>query len=496
MDAVNDASAIRSLYAVAPVGLGVLDADLRWIEVNESAALLQSRSREEILGRRPTEINPEIGKGAEECARAALASGRTVRRSIGGMGVSGERWFDFAAFPVDGGVGVVAVEITARMEAERLLGDAQRHDALLVRAGQILSSALTIDETTDHIAHLFVPEIADWCVVELVGEEGLAPAASAHYAGDPAPPDGAERHTIALVARGREIGRLTFGTDAATGRTIRQQELDSARALADRSAISLDNANLYLQRDRIAASLQEELLPPRLPDIPGIEIAARYSAAGEGQEVGGDFYDLFASDRGWQVIIGDVVGKGPSAAAVTGIARHTMRAAGAYEGAPSQLLRVLNGALLAAGAGSRLASVACVRLDPAGDGIALTASVAGHPLPLVLGTDGRVRELGRFGQLLGVEEDLVVFNTPGKLEPGELLLLYTDGVTDARGPGGVFDEDELRALVGTLAGQTPSEVLQRVEGAVLDAAGGRHRDDVAMVAIRARPAEVPSATDG
>jgi serine phosphatase RsbU (regulator of sigma subunit)/PAS domain-containing protein len=493
---VTDASAIASLYAAAPVGLGVLDLELRWTEVNDAAAALQNQPREAILGRRPSEINADIGARAEACARAALETGGTVRRSIGGMGADGERWFDFAAFPIDGGVGVVAVEITARMEAERLLGDAQRHDALLVRAGQVLSSALTIEETTEHVAHLFVPEIADWCVVELDGDGGLAPAASAHYAGLAAPPDGAASHTVALVARGREIGRLVFGTDASTGRTLGQQELDSARALADRAAISLDNANIYLQRDRIALSLQEELLPPRLPEIPGLEIAAWYSAAGEGNEVGGDFYDLFPSDDGWQVVIGDVLGKGPRAAAITGLARHTMRAAGAYEGAPSQLLRVLNGALLAERAGSRLASVACVRVDPSPDGVALTASAAGHPLPLIVGCGGEVRELGRFGQLLGVEPDLVVFNTPGTLAPGELLVLYTDGVTETRGPGGTFGEDQLRALLASLAGEAPALVLERVEAALHAAAGDQHRDDVAMVALRRRPEAVPAATRG
>jgi len=261
-----------------------------------------------------------------------------------------------------------------------------------------------------------------------------------------------------------------------------------ARALADRAALALDNALLYAQRERVAVTLQEELLPPRLPSIPWLDVAARYSAAGEGNEVGGDFYDLFASGDGWQVVIGDVVGKGPAAAAVTGLARHTMRAVAAYEGAPSQLLRVLNDALLAESDGRRLASVACVRLDLDGDGLGLTVSVAGHPLPYVVRTDGTVRPVGRFGQLLGVEQDLVVFNVHERLAPGDLLVLYTDGVVDASGPAGAFTEEHLPALLAELAGHAPSRALQRVEAAVLAASGGRPRDDVAMIALTVRRA--------
>ena len=291
---------------------------------------------------------------------------------------------------------------------------------------------------------------------------------------------------VPLVARGRILGDLALATDNESGRRFGPDTLDVARGLADRCAVALDNAALYAQREQVAVTLQEELLPPRLPAIPGLDVAARYSAAGEGNQVGGDFYDVFASDSGWQVVIGDVVGKGPAAAAVTGLARHTMRAAAAYEGAPSQLLRVLNSALLAERAGHRLASVACVRLDPEQDGARLTVSVAGHPLPLVVGVDGTVREVGRFGQLLGVEEDLVVFNAGDRLGPGELLILYTDGVTEARGPGGMFGEEHLRSLLMTLGGEAPARVLQRIESAVLAASGGRPRDDLAMIALRVR----------
>jgi serine phosphatase RsbU (regulator of sigma subunit) len=297
---------------------------------------------------------------------------------------------------------------------------------------------------------------------------------------------------VPLIARGRVLGCLSLATDGESGRRFGPETLTVAQELADRCALALDNAMAYAQRDLVAMSLQEELLPPVIPSIPGLEIGARYAAAGEGNEVGGDFYDVFASERGWRLVIGDVVGKGPAAAAVTGLARHTLRAAAPYEPSPSALLGVLNRALLAERTGERLASVACVGVERAGDGAGLdiVVSVAGHPLPLLVSASGEVREVGRFGQLLGVDEPHHATDVRDRLEPGDMLVLYTDGVVEARGPGGLFGEDRLQALLSELAGQAPTRVAQRIESAVLAASGGRPRDDLAVVALRVKP--VPS----
>jgi serine phosphatase RsbU (regulator of sigma subunit) len=540
----DDVGVIDDLFEAAPIGLGVLDGDLRWIRANAAMARLSRSTVEQMLGHRPSELHPDLGLRAEEAARRVLDTGEQVRREASGMlgsDASVLRHWDVAYFPLGDGVGLAAVEISDRVRAERQLVEAHQRDALMARAGRLLALALTVKETADLVAQLTVPELADWCFVELVGDRRIDRVAWAHrdpsklpfiaevdrrYPLDPGSPVGSPEvirtgvaqliedipdellveaaqnaeHLellrevgfrsmciVPLIARGRILGDIAMATDAVTGRRFSADTLDIARALADRAAVALDNAMLYAQRDAVAVSLQEELLPPRLPSIPGLDVAARYSAAGEGNQVGGDFYDVFASDSGWQVVIGDVVGKGPSAAAVTGLARHTMRAAAAYEGAPSQLLRVLNAALLAERAGRRLASVACVRLDPDGDAMRVTASIGGHPLPLAVGLDGSVREVGRFGQLLGVEEDLVVFNTVERLEPGELLVLYTDGVTEARGADGWFGEDQLQALLAGMGGEAPTRVLQRIEAAVLAASGERPRDDIAMVALRVRP---------
>jgi PAS domain S-box-containing protein len=541
---------IDDLFEAAPVGLGVFDRDLRWIRANQALAGFTGRRPDEVVGKRPAEVLGPLGPVAEEAIQRVLASGRAEVGEGGGElaeqpGV--ERHWRFALFPVKGGVGIAAAEITDRVLAERELAEAHRRDALMARAGQLLSTAMSVQETADLTAQLVVPELADWCFVELVRDGGIDRVAWSHrdpdklalmadadkrYPLDPDSPVGSpkvirtgeaeliphipdeflvqaaqdERHleilrelgfrsslVMPLVARGRILGDIAMVTDNQSDppRSLGPEIMPLARSLADRCAVALDNAAMYAQRDLVAVTLQEELLPPRLPPIPGIDAAARYSAAGEGNQVGGDFYDVFSARTGWHVIIGDVVGKGPAAAAVTGLARHTLRTAAAYEQSPSRLLQVLNEALLAEHPGRRLASVACVRLEPDGEALRVTVSAGGHPLPLVVGVDGSVRDTGRFGQLLGFSEEIDVQDTEDRLEPGELLVLYTDGVIEGAGASGAFDEAHLRALLADSGGDAPTRVLRRIEGAVLAASGGRPRDDLAMIALRPRPRPTP-----
>jgi serine phosphatase RsbU (regulator of sigma subunit) len=292
---------------------------------------------------------------------------------------------------------------------------------------------------------------------------------------------------VPLIARGRVLGDIALATDAESGRRLTAEVMPVLETLADRCALGLDNAALFEQRQRIALSLQAELLPRDLPPIPGLDVAVRYSAAGTGNDVGGDFYDVFASGDGWLVVIGDVVGKGPAAAAVTGLARHSLRAAAPYERSPSALLAGLNRALMAEEPGRRLASVALLRLTPSAGGVDVVSSAGGHPLPLVVSQEGEVSELGGYGRLLGVDEDPLLSDARGRLATGDLLVLYTDGVTEARGPGGIFGEEGLRMLLRDCAGDAASRVVQRVEQAVIAATGGRPRDDMAIVALRLRP---------
>jgi hypothetical protein len=503
----------------APVGVGAFDRDARWVHANPALAALNALPVAELIGRRPTEVHGERAAEVEALIARVHETGVVERATIAGtlQGEVTERSFDLTFYPAGDLVGIVALDITARRRVETELAEAHRRDSLMARAGHLLSTALSIQETADLVARLCVPEIADWCFVELAQEDGtIDRVAMAHrdesktswmleldrrFPLDPDSPVGSPavirtgepeliedipdeflvaaasspEHLeilrelgftsaciVPLIARGRTLGDVALATDATSGRRLSRDVLPLARALADRCAVALDNAMAYHQRDVVAMSLQEELLPRDLPPIPGLDVAARYAAAGQGNDVGGDFYDVFASEEGWQVVIGDVVGKGPSAAAVTGLARHTLRAAAAYERSPRALLTQLNRALLAEEAGRRLASVACLRLVP-GDGVVdLTVSVAGHPLPLLVGTDASVREVGTHGRLLGVDDQPLLADDAAVLAPGELLVLYTDGVIDARGPGGFFGEERLRALLADCAHDAPSRVVQRI----------------------------------
>jgi PAS domain S-box-containing protein len=534
----------RLLEAV-PVGLGAHAPDGRWLRLNPALAELNGFPADELVGRRPSEVHGPLGEISEKYIRRVAETGRPERQTITGAIGSDpdtERWFEVVWFPLEDGIGVLAVDITERRQVDQQLADSHRRDALMARAGNLLSTSLSVQQTADLVAQLVVPEIADWCFVELVRDDGaIDRVAMLHrdpakerwvrefdrrYPLDPDATVGSpavirtgrpevmpdipgefleivaqdEEHlrllrevgftsalVVPLIARGRTLGDIALATDAASDRRLSAETLPLAEALADRCATALDNALAYHQRDVVALSLQEELLPRDLPPVPGLDIAARYAAAGEGNEVGGDFYDVFPAADGWQIVIGDVVGKGPAAAAITGLARHTLRAAAAYEQRPSALLRQLNNALQAEEPGRRLASVASLLLEPREGEVRLTLSAGGHPLPVLVRADGTVREVGRHGKLLGVDEDPVLFDDEEVLRPGDLLVLYTDGVVDARGARGAFGEDRLRALLADCAADAPSRVVQRVESAVLAASGGRPQDDLAVVALRLRP---------
>ena len=184
----------------------------------------------------------------------------------------------------------------------------------------------------------------------------------------------------------------------------------------------------------IAHTLQTSLLPSALPAIPGVETAARFRPAQDGQEVGGDFYDMFETDEGsWDIVVGDVCGKGPEAAALTALARYTLRAVAVREHSPSEILTQLNEALLKQG--SEFCTAAYARLELDETAARLTVSAGGHPLPLLLRADGTVETTGRPGLLLGLEPDPNLTDHTLELHRGDALMLYTDGLTDAYAPG-------------------------------------------------------------
>jgi sigma-B regulation protein RsbU (phosphoserine phosphatase) len=237
----------------------------------------------------------------------------------------------------------------------------------------------------------------------------------------------------------------------------------------------------------LAAALQASLLPPALPEVPHLRLAANYHPASR-HEVGGDFYDAFPiDDRSWGFAIGDVCGKGPRAAGRTSCARYSIRAAAIQQSAPSEVLGVVNQALLADAdaqsypglEGSFVTALFAV-VEPTAERTLVRLAVAGHPLPSVLRADGTVITVGAPGTLLGVLRDVTVTDTVVELAPGDTLLFFTDGVLDSGRPDGLKREG-LDPILRSCRGLPPEELVARVH----QAAARVQRDDIAILAITA-----------
>jgi len=256
--------------------------------------------------------------------------------------------------------------------------------------------------------------------------------------------------------------------------------------LANQAAQALERARLYEERAYIARTLQQGLLPERLVDIPGLEVAVRYHSIADGGVVGGDFYDCFdiSPDR-WLVAVGDVAGKGTAAAVLTGLARHTLRAIALRDERPQDMLRFLNEALRRQSSEAAFCTVGLVRLDRAPGGFVGSLASGGHPYPLLVRAGGRAEEVVVRGTLLGVEAEPVIEPLELELAAGDTLVLYTDGVVDARNAAGDrFGEARLLAAVDAAAGGPAEAVAAAVDEAVAAFEPERTRDDRAIVALR------------
>jgi serine phosphatase RsbU (regulator of sigma subunit) len=287
---------------------------------------------------------------------------------------------------------------------------------------------------------------------------------------------------VPLVARGRALGAITFASSGA-GRAFGDDDLELAQELARRAALAIDNSRLYEERSHIARTLQRTLLPRRLPEIRGLQVAAFYQPAGVMQtEVGGDFYDVFeVGDSSWSVVVGDVCGKGVEAAALTGMARHTLRGAALRETSPSGALEDLNRVMLRED-GERFCTVALGRLERREDALELAVACGGHPAPLVVHRDGRVETVGAPGSLLGVFDDVTLQDRSLELGPGDQAVFFTDGLLDPRHPT-PLDERGLRALASECRDLPAQGTVDRLGAAVADP-GSEAPDDVCILVLR------------
>ncbi|WP_165989836.1 SpoIIE family protein phosphatase [Streptomyces sp. YIM 98790] len=441
----------------------------------------------------------------------------------------------------------LAVESARLTELERLRRGSL---SFLVEASELLAGTLDPRQTLALMAQMSVPTLATWCAVYTTTEPGTEPVLSyvlhededridgiRHLLERVAPPDpdaslgvrtwnepaeaarrkiplrsslrsltlgdlngmgsgntvigqataaavGGETVILPLLARNRVIGLLVLGKP--TDEHFRQETLELAEDLSRRAALALDNARLYSERTAISQSLQRSLLPPGLPSIEGVEVEVVYQPAGEGNEVGGDFYDVFPIRDGvYGLAIGDVCGTGPLAAAVTGLARHALRLLGREGlGGPAVLER-LNTAILDEGARSRFLTLLYGELSAKADGGAeLKMVCAGHPLPLRLRQDGSVEPAADPQPLLGVMDDLRLHEQTVTLDPGDVLLCVTDGVTERREGTRMLGDDGLAEILKTCTGLNAGAVAAKIKRAVERFASAPLSDDMAILTLR------------
>ncbi|MBV9803537.1 MAG: SpoIIE family protein phosphatase [Solirubrobacterales bacterium] len=454
---------------------------------------------------------------------------RTIHRSTGEL-----KWELLKAAPLHDRDGrpVAAVTIIEDITRERV---AELRDRFMAHASEVLMSSLDYEETLRNVAWLAVPEIADWCAVELVDESGTRQQiVVAHrdpsklklakrlrqYEPDELRPDRGvgrvlrtgvseiyqdipdevlvgvavnEEHlsllreigfrsvVIApLRAGGRAFGVMTL-VNAESMRRFDDADREFAEQVAARAAIAVENATLATARRQTADTLQRSLLPDVVPRIEGWNVATFYRAAPAAVEVevGGDFYDFYRGEHGWLVLLGDVTGKGVAAAALTSLVRHGTRFLGRYEHSPGRILAGLNEALREQ-PGMWLCTAMCARLQSDG---AVIAS-AGHPPALIVRDDGRVREIGAVGPILGAWSGEGSVDRAVPIAGDETLFLYTDGVIDAQGEHERFGLARLKQVLREGAGRAPEDLLAYLEAELERFQVGAQADDTAALALR------------
>ena len=428
-------------------------------------------------------------------------------------------------------------DLSERQSGERENERLQQRLAFLAHAGLMIDVSLDMEETLRRLVGLTVPELAELAVIDLLADDGSIQGAAAAAGSDPdrataleemrrAHPVAADStHPVAEVLRTGNalllpeldpealrsyaqseehfelMMRLRYTSAIVVPLPTRERLLGAlsllriddppydrndlllAETLGRRAALTLENARLYASTRHISRTLQQSLLPRAMPEIPCVHLAARYRAAAEGQDVGGDFYDAFAiAEKRWGLAIGDVCGKGPEAAALTALARYTIRAVA--DRGPTEVLSLLNDAVLREqAADERFLTASFAELTHDGDDLVLDLASAGHPAPFVVRAAGEVEPVAVQGPLIGVIPNVQYIPARVQLGVGDKLILYTDGLADARAPDVVLSELDLAAILADgrdLEGQELAQFLESRATGDADA-----RDDIAILVVEA-----------
>ncbi|MCV7419475.1 SpoIIE family protein phosphatase [Mycobacterium yunnanensis] len=286
---------------------------------------------------------------------------------------------------------------------------------------------------------------------------------------------------VSLTARGATIGALVI--IRSEGRGFDAGDVAVAERVATSAAMALDSARLYEERGRIASVLQSSLRPPSLPEVDGARLAARYRPAAEHLDIGGDFYDVYGRGDDWLLSVGDVSGKGVEAAALTGRTRQSLRTACHFDRRPEVVLDALNTVLFEERT-KDFVTVVCARMRREADGrFLLDVAAAGHPAPIVLRRDGHVEAVGVGGTAVGMIARVRYEPATVVLQSGDTILMFTDGVDEARGADGMYGVDRLMALLPRYAGADPEVLCEAIERDVLEYLDGRPHDDIALLAV-------------
>lgn len=543
-DSLQGQAMRTALFEAALDAVLTMDHDGRLVDMNDVAEEMFGHTRSHAIGRTIAElvVPPALRDSHREGLRRYLATGEP--RVLGQRIEITAARADGSEFPVELGIARAGTsgppvftafvrDITERKRRERSM-------QLLARAGIVLGSSLDAERTLDAVAELAVPDLADLSAAYVLEEDGsirrlrvrggtnawiagifagveatpqLDPTASVGVpevlrtgmaafhpectpemlAADAADPEGQARLLqgldvrswicLPLRARGRTIGAVSF---VSTGRhRFDEADLSLAESIAARAGLALDNAVLYKERDEVASTLQRRLLPPALPEVPGVEVAVRYLPAGRMELVGGDFYDLFRVGEGeWFILVGDVCGKGTAAAAVTAVVRQAVRACALKGDSPAAALRSVNELLLL---DDESLTTACVgKLWSDEEGVRLVLAAAGHPLPLLADALGHVQSVGEPGSLLGAYEQVSFTEHRFDVPIGSVLLMYTDGVSEhRRDDGELFGEERLAAVLEAAAGGGPEAVADAVRDGLQEFSPSPPNDDVALLVIRA-----------